>query len=550
MTSVSFSQNLAVNGDMESFTGGVIDTWTSESGTTITQETTTVDEGSSAANFEVTTQSQGDTDFRQSIAVEAGKVYDVSFRAYQVDNGSRARLYADGFENYSDETILGAWQTVSFEYTATATASVEFGLRFYDISANWTGTSTIIIDDYRVEEQVGPSMTITAPADNALVYSTDVDVELAVQNFTVANGTGDGYIVYNVDGGSDVNKFDTNPINLTSLAAGQHTVFVKLVDNGGADLTSPVEDTVTFSVVETQTLPYTESFDYTDTEALAAQAPWTNYFSGDDVVVSSGSLSYSTLNGLGNSISFDGSGADPVVDYTATSSGTIYASFMLNISSLDAMAQNGYFAVLRTDGGSYEARIWISPTGASTYRIGLSNGGTLTQIDTTDYDLTTDTVFVVFSYDIDGDVVNAWINPTLGGSEPAADLTEASTSSGNTFSQFLIRQDSPSETPGIQMDELRIGVNWTDVTPATLSNSTFETAEFKLYPNPNTTGTLNINASHNGAIDVQVFDVLGKRVINTTLSNNTVDVSGLNSGLYIVKLTQNNTSTTNKLVIE
>ena len=51
-------------------------------------------------------------------------------------------------------------------------------------------------------------------------------------------------------------------------------------------------------------------------------------------------------------------------------------------------------------------------------------------------------------------------------------------------------------------------------------------------------------------MDVQVFDVLGKQVINQRLTNNNLDVSQLRSGLYIVKITQNNASVTKKLVIK
>jgi hypothetical protein len=50
-------------------------------------------------------------------------------------------------------------------------------------------------------------------------------------------------------------------------------------------------------------------------------------------------------------------------------------------------------------------------------------------------------------------------------------------------------------------------------------------------------------------MQVQVYDVLGKMVKSETLSNNTLDVSNLNTGLYILKITQNQNSVTKKLVI-
>ena len=102
----SFAQNAAVNGGFESWTGGVLDSWTSESGTTLTEENTIVSEGTSAINFLVTTQTQGNTDFRQTVAVTPGLVYDVSVDVYQLDNAAEARLFADGYQGYSDSSII------------------------------------------------------------------------------------------------------------------------------------------------------------------------------------------------------------------------------------------------------------------------------------------------------------------------------------------------------------------------------------------------------------------------------------------------------------
>ena len=547
----TFSQNIVVNGGFENWTGGVLDTWSSESGTTITENTTEFTEGSSSANFEVTTTTQGDTDFRQSVPVTIGTVYDVSVDIYQVDAFSRARIYADGYQNYSNETLTGQWQTISYEYTATATGNVEFGLRFYD-NAGFPGSSTIIVDNYQVIAQSTPTLAITSPTDGLLTNLTDIDVMVSVQNFTVAiPSTGDGYIEYSIDGGSIMDKFDTSTINLTSLSPGVHFVDMELVDNSGNPLSSPVTASVTFTIYEIQSLPFTDHFNYTVSEALAAQDPWTNYFTGDDVLINAEDLSYSTLSGSGNSISFDGGGADPIVDYTATSSGSIYASFMLKVTAFDASPVDGYFAVLRTDGGDYASRLWISPTSTSTYRIGVSNSSTLTQINspTTDYGLD-EVIFVVLSYDIDNDTVSAWINPTLGGSEPVAEISEASGSSGNTFSQFLIRQSNATETPSIVMDELRIGTTWTDVTPATLSNDKFSVTDLKIYPNPTSLGYVNLKSRNGSAFDVSVYDVLGKQVIKSSVTDGKLDVSSLNTGLYIMKISQEEATVTKKLVIK
>lgn len=100
-------------------------------------------------------------------------------------------------------------------------------------------------------------------------------------------------------------------------------------------------------------------------------------------------------------------------------------------------------------------------------------------------------------------------------------------------------------------DELRIGTSYSDVTPTTLSNADFISDSFKLYPNPSNSGFVNITSTGLGAIQANVFDMLGKQVvIDTTVVNGRLNVSDLNAGIYIVKLTQNNSTTTKKLIIQ
>ncbi len=89
------------------------------------------------------------------------------------------------------------------------------------------------------------------------------------------------------------------------------------------------------------------------------------------------------------------------------------------------------------------------------------------------------------------------------------------------------------------MDELRLGTTWDNVTPETLSLSDSMLLEVILHPNPTNSGFVTIKSNQMGAVQAQVFDLLGKEVINTTVNNERMDVSNLNAGVYVVKLTQN-----------
>ncbi len=87
-------------------------------------------------------------------------------------------------------------------------------------------------------------------------------------------------------------------------------------------------------------------------------------------------------------------------------------------------------------------------------------------------------------------------------------------------------------------------------TNTALSSDVFSLKEsFKLYPNPNSTRTLYISSPNADIIKVNVFNMLGKQVMNAEISNE-LNISSLNAGLYMVKLTQGNATITKKLVIK
>ncbi|WP_397364484.1 T9SS type A sorting domain-containing protein [Olleya sp. R77988] len=83
-----------------------------------------------------------------------------------------------------------------------------------------------------------------------------------------------------------------------------------------------------------------------------------------------------------------------------------------------------------------------------------------------------------------------------------------------------------------------------------LSVNAFNQANFNVYPNPTNTGFVNIATSNNAAINVTVFDILGKQVLKQTLNNTALNVSNLKSGVYILNIKQNDATVTKKLVIQ
>ena len=89
-----------------------------------------------------------------------------------------------------------------------------------------------------------------------------------------------------------------------------------------------------------------------------------------------------------------------------------------------------------------------------------------------------------------------------------------------------------------------------DGTTPSLSLEEFEKPDFTVYPNPVTNGILNIKSTSTSSFNISVMNIIGQEVIKTTLINNVLDVSQLNLGLYIVKITQDNNTISKKIMVK
>jgi len=82
----------------------------------------------------------------------------------------------------------------------------------------------------------------------------------------------------------------------------------------------------------------------------------------------------------------------------------------------------------------------------------------------------------------------------------------------------------------------------------TLSLQTTLANDLILYPNP-TKGILNLNTNYGFENAIySVFDMTGKRVLNDRFNSNTIDVSGLSSGNYILRVIDNGVIKTQKFI--
>ena len=137
------------NGTFESWTNASPTSWTTiDSGISVNQETAIVKSGTSAAAITVNTGTQSSTDFLQSVALTSGQSYNFSTWVYHTEGGVKARLYVNGYQGYSNESLVNQWQQVTFNYTATSSGNIDVGLRFYD-ATGFDGSETVYVDDFQ-----------------------------------------------------------------------------------------------------------------------------------------------------------------------------------------------------------------------------------------------------------------------------------------------------------------------------------------------------------------------------------------------------------------
>ncbi|OFY37460.1 MAG: hypothetical protein A2275_01280 [Bacteroidetes bacterium RIFOXYA12_FULL_35_11] len=223
------------------------------------------------------------------------------------------------------------------------------------------------------------------------------------------------------------------------------------------------------------TLPAYEAFNYTVGDSLPP-ATWSGLNSGDQILIASGNLSYPGFaTPAGNKISFAGGGRDYFYGFTTQYSGTVYFSFIMDVTALGTLdATGGYFFGVCDSATNFGATIWAKLNGTG-YNIGINSRTTLAnaQWGTTVYDINTP-VLIVGAYEIvsgaANDIVKLWVNPasgSFGTTAPTPDITYTNTGTDLiSLSRVFVRQDSNNETPNIDFDEMRVATNWASVTPA------------------------------------------------------------------------------------
>ncbi|MEQ6122876.1 endonuclease [Pseudotenacibaculum sp. MALMAid0570] len=127
--------------------------------------------------------------------------------------------------------------------------------------------------------------------------------------------------------------------------------------------------------------------------------------------------------------------------------------------------------------------------------------------------------------------------------------------SGNFAKDVTLRRKPSVIEPNTTFDEVNEWNSFPQDTfddigshTSTLSTTNFEWNELHIYPNPTSLNYIFIK--NNESLNVQVFNILGKRIKQQTISNSNqrLDLSNLSNGIYLLKISDGKNTTTRKII--
>ena len=313
-----------------------------------------------------------------------------------------------------------------------------------------------------------------------------------------------------------------------------------------------------------------ENFDYTATQALTDNS-WIAHSGGttNPVSVSDGGLTWTGYigSGVGNAALVNNTGQDVNKPFGANiNSGVVYASFLMKVN---ANTPAGYFfhfgyasnqttPVFTSLSTAFRARTHVAPgtDTATQFKLGLSFNANDPQGLTEDLTIG-ETYLVVVKYkfidEADNDEVSIFVfasgdTITTEPATPTLGPFTGSAADAPVIQTIALRQYNA--TQNITVDGIYVRTEW-NLTDAgiPLSTDDFAVSQTKIYPNPVNNGTLHIITPSKELKKISIFDISGRSVFKQTTENNTINVSHIKTGLYLLNITINGSKKTSKIII-
>ncbi len=428
-----------------------------------------------------------------------------------------------------------------------------------------------------------------------------------------AGAGGDGHWHYSIDGGAAVMVYDLNDVTIDVTAGATHTILAWLVDDNHQPLDPAAESTVTFTVPSSEAGCGDEFYyDYGNNEGADALFTATNP-DGPIVLTITGQIegnydSITVQDGAGNVLVDAYTPADTATDIIeldpiTSDDGTVVV-YVTSDSSVNggAFADPIYFSIscpnpnteliALLESGSWrseaetQGHIGVGPNGSfaaawwnanpwDKWETGLyddrwSFAGGVVTVDTGDdgaifgkkpeldaafpdntpYDAdNSDNEYLYYAQD---DYTDTFTVSDLGAEVET--ITFATNGNIGFYTSIAGQEFQVLERTETTMYVRNVGSEtnaWYNKLSTADALSTVDAMmlDMRIYPNPSNGSYVTIQTPVSGVKYVEVFDITGKRLINTSLSADTLDVSSMSTGMYLVKVTVEGQSKVSKLII-
>lgn len=215
-----------------------------------------------------------------------------------------------------------------------------------------------------------------------------------------------------------------------------------------------------------------ENFSYTLGTALTANG-WTAHSGGTTnlIIVGASTITYPGYlsSGTGLETSLATSGQDVNKTFTQQTSGTVYASCLVNITSATTTGDYFFHLGASTIGSDYHGKVYIKKDASGNLAFGISKIGAVADAVFTPFSYAAGTTYLlVLRYTIvsgaTNDYASIYINPTLNAVEPVTGWITSTDTPADLASigSVGLRQGS-STAPALKLDGIRVATTWADI---------------------------------------------------------------------------------------
>ena len=304
---------------------------------------------------------------------------------------------------------------------------------YYYINLTWVdATGATLPDGYLIKGSTVDFASISDPVDTVAVTDSILRVNVAQGVQSHAFGLNSGTTYY----------FKIYPYT-----------------NSGTSINYKTDGSVpqlSISTSAAPTLPLTENFEYTTGSNLTTNGWIAHSGAGTNPIqVNATPLTYTgySESGVGKSVTLTNTGEDDNRAYDTVTAGSIYASFMVNITAANSTGDYFFHFAPENSTTSFYGKVYVKKDASDNLAFGVSKNFNSTAAYTPfNYSLNT-TYLIVVKYTFNtgasnDDEARLWVNPVLNGIEPAPVVTETDTASDPfSLGMFALRQGSAANAP-------------------------------------------------------------------------------------------------------